>query len=225
MDYDHFIRFFMFYMLTFSSIFIILNLERSFILENILNKRKYNFSLLIYDDFLNGSSINDLINDLYDNYSNFDYCYIHHYLDLFDDLTKKKPHYHLNLYFKNATTINHLSNYLYLDPKFIEIISSPTKMDRYLTHIDFKDKIQYPFENIHFNKNYRRKLYLHYDILSRANKEDLTLICDYILECKNNLRSYGAITLAVINFVEDNDLSYIYRKYKSFIDLYIKENL
>lgn len=77
------------------------------------------------------------------------YAYIFHE----NDGENKKKHIHLVCYDKGGTTLKaHCERFSSVVPfNFIEKTKSPRAMLRYLTHIDFKEKKQYPLSSIKTN--------------------------------------------------------------------------
>ena len=78
----------------------------------------------------------------------YNYAYIMHDKDVDEFGEIKKAHYHLILRWNDTKSINALSKELGLPVNRITKIKSFKSSIRYLTHIDYKEKYQYKYNDI-----------------------------------------------------------------------------
>ena len=110
--------------------------------------RYYNFGLIFYPDCEKHNNLADIIA------LNYRAVVILHDKDVDDNGEIKKPHYHAIISFKNARTINSLSNELGLESYFIQPISNLKSSFLYLIHKNAPDKYQYDFDSLFGDVNY-----------------------------------------------------------------------
>lgn len=76
------------------------------------------------------------------------YAYIEHNLDLNNDGTFKKTHYHVYLKLSKPTTKDQISKDFHIDKTLIETALNPNGIIRYMLHLDDKGKTPYKKEKI-----------------------------------------------------------------------------
>ena len=117
--------------------------------EIVSNDRYRHFICILYED----SEVYDFGEVMF-NVRNFKYyAYIKH----LPESNETKEHWHLYLSVDSATTINAIANRLGIPPNYIQYVKSVRASVRYLTHIDYPEKIPYPIENVHVSGAFERK--------------------------------------------------------------------
>jgi len=119
----------------------------------------------------------------------YNYAYIMHDKDVDEFGEIKKAHYHLILRWNDTKSINALSKELGIPVNRITKIKSFKSSIRYLTHIDYKEKYQYKYNDIvtnmdiaeYFEDNLTelQKVKLIYEILTKeqiSNKKHMLYI-------------------------------------------------
>lgn len=149
--------------------------------------------------------------------NNIDYYYIYHNLDVNDDGTLKKPHYHIQLYCDNQRTIENWVKFYAVDPNRVEKIKNKISAIRYLIHCDNNEKYQYQLEDICSNGEIIK--YFKSTISSENN--EIELIYLHITKLKRHI-GYKELW----DFVIDNGIWSTYRRNYSIIkDLLYDHNL
>lgn len=147
------------------------------------------------------------------------YAYIKHQPD--NDI--KKVHYHVNLFLDNPTTRHALSKKLGVPENFIESISNVRVMNRYLTHIDFPERIQYSINDVFVSSSYFKKFKKCYDDLETESE-----IIDKIFSKIDDLISqfsYFDCTKILLKWCSDNCYESIFKKYYVLFLDYLKGKL
>ena len=135
---------------------------------------------------------------------------------------EKKEHIHFALYLEDSTTINSLSKKTGVPAQFIQPITSPRRVNRYLTHIDYEDKIHYELDQVVVSTAYQRKFNICYDDLY-SDDEIVNMIMFKIKELTTEYRSPAIIKLNLASWCYDKGFIKIYKLfYNDFVD-YIKE--
>lgn len=137
------------------------------------------------------------------------YSYIKHQPES-DEL---KEHYHLYIYVESACTISAVSKRLGIPINHIQHVLSQRAALRYLTHIDYPEKIQYDFKNIKYSVGIERDLLKSYsDIESEI--DIINNIYKFITSLKENY-SYNEALIELIKFVNLNYYDTIYKRYRN----------
>lgn len=147
-----------------------------------------------------------------------DYAFIKHE----SDEEFKKDHYHVNIYLENATFRSTLLKKLGIpeDYSFINRIDHIRSMNRYLTHIDFPERVQYDLSLCSVSYHYWKKFKKCYDDLETEN-EIINKIYYKIDELAINCK-YSILLRELLIWVSSECYENIYKKYRlEFID-YIK---
>lgn len=108
------------------------------------NNRSRNFGFLLYPESINKDFENIILK------TGAKFCYILHNMDLLEDLTSKKEHYHFLLMYNNARYFSSIKK-LCLNcggNGYVEIISNLSAYSRYMTHIDQPKKYKYSSEEV-----------------------------------------------------------------------------
>ena len=140
------------------------------------------------------------------------------------ETNEKKEHYHFVLYLEDSTTINSLVKKIGVPAQFIQPVDSPRRVNRYLTHIDYDDKIHYELDDVIVSKNYQRKFNICYDDLY-DDEQIVNMIMFHIKELVSEYRSPSIIKLNLASWCYEKGFIKIYKLfYNDFVD-YIKELL
>lgn len=149
--------------------------------------------------------------------NNIDYYYIYHNLDINDDGTLKKPHYHIQLYNDNQKLIENWQKFYNVPSNRIEKIHNKIQAIRYLIHCDNNEKFQYQLEDIVTNSEIIKYFK---STISNENNE-IELIYLHITKLKRHI-GYKELW----DFVIDNGIWSTYRRNYSIIkDLLYDHNL
>ena len=169
------------------------------------NDRYRSFLILLYEDT---TSYN--INDIFFEINGFKkYAYIKHN----PETNEKKSHYHLYISLDSACTISAVSKRLCVPAQFIQHVRSERASLRYLTHIDYPDKIQYEIKDIKYSLNIERSLLKSYsDVESEI--DIINNIHNFILSLKNDF-TYNQALIELVKFVNSNYYDTIYKRYRN----------
>ena len=180
--------------------------------EQIKQDRFRNFNVLLYKD-TTSYNYKDVIFKL--NEYKY-YAYIEHK----PETDEKKEHTHLFIHLDNACTISAVANNLGIPKNFVQETKSVRSSCRYLTHIDYPNKIQYDYKDVHISTMFERKF--------KKNFEDLETeeqIINNIFEFIDNLHfdyTYNYAMRVLIQWVNLNVYDTIFKRYRSeFLD-YLK---
>ena len=122
----------------------------------------------------------------------------------------------------NARSINSISKRLGIPSNYFQSIKSLRASCRYLTHIDFDDKIQYNLSDVIVSPSFSRKFYSSFDDLKTEQDiiDDIYLYIDSL----TNLTFKDALKHLIL-FVNSQSYDTIYKIYRNeFID-YLKLSL
>lgn len=180
--------------------------------EQIKQDRFRNFNILLYKD-TTSYKYSDVIFKL--NEYKY-YAYIEHK----PETDEKKEHTHLFIHLDNACTISAVANNLGIPKNFVQETKSVRSSCRYLTHIDYPEKIQYDYKDVHISTLFERKF--------KKNFEDLETeeqIINNIFEFIDNLHfdyTYNYAMRVLIQWVNLNVYDTIFKRYRTeFLD-YLK---
>lgn len=181
----------------------------------IYNENRYrNFMILFYDESKH-YDFNDIIFNLHGlKY----YAYIKHQ----PESEEKIPHYHAFIHLDSACTESSLSKRLGIPKDKIQYVKNVRAGCRYLTHIDYPDKIQYSLEDVIVSGLFKRKFLKNFEDV----KTEEEIINDiYFFIDNNHCDSYSEKLRNLILFVNINCYDTVYKRYRpEFID-YLKMNL
>lgn len=178
-------------------------------------RRTNTFAFLIYPEWSNFKQIITYI-------QNERYALILHDMDIKDDETGelKKPHVHVVVRFQGRRTLQSVQNEYKkqgVEPRFVETCNERVML-RYLTHIDDKDKHQYPYERIDTN-----------DVkwVERAYKDNLTvteqleMLLDYI---DKDCQGYNITNAQLMRYAIANDCYSAMQKNSSMLARCVNEH-
>lgn len=182
--------------------------------EEIISKSYRHFVAILYED----SEIYNF-NDVMFNLNQFKYyAYIKHY----PEKEESKEHYHLFLSVDSATTIKNISKRLGIPENYIQYVKSVRSSIRYLTHIDYPEKIQYDIDMCTVSGALKRKF--------RKQFEDIKSESDIIEDIYNwidnfQFKDYHTTLKHLIMYVNLNCYDTIFKRYRpEFID-YLKSHV
>lgn len=183
--------------------------------EEIDEKRFRHFMILLYED----SEVYNFYDVLFDLKGSFkNYAYIEHK----PENKEKKSHIHFILSLDNARSINSISKRLGIPSNYFQSIKSLRASCRYLTHIDFDDKLQYNLSDVIVSPSFSRKFYSSFDDLKTEQDiiDDIYLFIDSL----TNYTFKDALKHLIL-FVNSQSYDTIYKRYRNeFID-YLKLSL
>lgn len=182
--------------------------------EIISNDRYRHFVAIVYED-------SDIYNfdDVMFNLRGFKYyAYIKHK----PENNESKEHYHLFISLDSATTINNVARRLGIPANYIQFVKSVRSSIRYLTHVDYPEKIQYSPDDVQVSGLLQRKF--------RKQFEDIkteTEIIEDIYKWIDNFQyeDYHQKLKYLLVYVNLNCYDTIFKRYRNeFID-YLKYSM
>lgn len=184
-------------------------------MEEIIDSKKYrNFMVLIYSE-----SKHYNFDDVMFNLKSFKYyAYIKH-LPEEEELSE---HFHAFIRLDNATTCNSIAKRLGVPVNMVQYVKNVRAGMRYLTHIDYENKIQYSINDVHISRLFQRKYLLAFEDV----KTEEEIIQDiYFWLDNSHFDNYFEKLKYFTMFVNLNCYDTIFKRYRfEFID-YLKHNL
>lgn len=183
--------------------------------EEIIDDRRYrNFMVLFYRE-----SIHYNFDDVIFNLKGFKYyAYIKH----LPESDEKEPHYHAFIRLDSATTEERLAKRLGVPKYDVQYVKNIRSANRYLTHIDYPEKIQYNQNDVVVSSLWRRQ----FNKCFQDIKSEEEVIQDIYFWIDNvHFDTYIEKLKNLIMFINFNCYDTIYKRYRlEFID-YLKSNL
>lgn len=173
--------------------------------EQQLDNRKRTFLMILYPD-TTSYNYNDVISYIR---SLKYYAFIKH----LPESDEKKVHTHVLLYFENSSTIERLSKLTSIPIQHIKYCKSFRQSCRYLTHIDWPDKIQYDISDVVVSRGLQRRFLQQYEDI-KTEEEIISDIYNYIDELKE-FNDYKIKLKSLIVFVNSNCYDSIYKRYRT----------
>lgn len=183
--------------------------------EQIIDDKRYrNFMILFYDESKH-YNFNDLIFNLH---SMKYYAYIKHQ----PESDERTEHYHAFIHLDSATTEERLANRLGIPKDKVQYVKNVRGGCRYLTHIDYPEKIQYSLDDVIVSGLFKRRFLKNFEDI----KTEEEIIQDiYFFIDNNHCDSYAEKLKYLIMFVNINCYDTVYKRYRpEFLD-YLKMNL
>lgn len=182
--------------------------------EEIVSKQYRHFIAIVYEDS-NIYSFEDVMFNL----NSFKYyAYIKHQ----PESSESKAHYHIFISLDSATSIKAVSKRLGIPENYIQYVKSVRSSVRYLTHIDYPEKIQYPIEACNVSGAFWRKFRKQFeDIKSESD------IIEDIYKWIDNFQydNYHDKLKNLIIYVNLNCYDTIFKRYRpEFLD-YLKSTM
>lgn len=132
----------------------------------------HTFLLVLYKD----SEIynyNEVINTI------IGWCKHYAYIEHKAEKNELKEHTHVIMYFENARYVSTISNQLNVPINYFQVPLSFRGSCRYLTHIDYKEKIQYDLQDVKISKSFIKRFFDTFDD-EKLDDEILTDIIQFI---------------------------------------------
>ena len=182
--------------------------------EEIIDKQYRNFMVLFYDE-----SKHYKFDDLIFNLHGFKYyAYIKHEPE--DE--EKMSHYHAVIHLDSATTERAVANRLGIPKEKVKHVKSFRSACRYLTHIDYPDKIQYNVDDVVVSGIFQRKFLKQYDEV-KTEEEIINDIYNWIDE--SEIKDYYIKMKYLILYVNSNCYDTIFKRYRKEFTDYLKIKL
>lgn len=184
-------------------------------MEEIIDEKKYrNFMVLFYEE-----SIHYNFNDVIFNLHSFKYyAYIKH----LPETDEKTIHYHAFIRVDNATTESSIAKRLGIPKDKVQYVKNVRAGMRYLTHIDYEDKIQYSINDVKVSGLFKRKFLKSFEDVK--TEEEIIQDIYYWLD-NSHFDSYYEKLKYFTMFINLNCYDTIFKRYRyEFID-YLKSNL
>lgn len=183
--------------------------------EEIIDTKRYrNFMVLFYDESKH-YNFDDVIFNLH---SMKYYAYIQH----LPETDEMSYHYHAFIHLDSATTEDALAKRLGIPKNKVQYVKNVRGGCRYLTHIDYPNKIQYDISDVKVSGLFQRKFLKNFEDV-KTEEEIIQDIYNFIdnFHCEN----YVDKLKQLIIFVNYNCYDTVYKRYRpEFID-YLKMNL
>lgn len=179
------------------------------------NNRYRNFLVIFYDE-----SIHYKFNDVIFNLHGFKYwAYIKHEPDDED----KQIHYHAFIRLDNPKSIEAMSKALGGVPVHkIQNVKNIRSSCRYLTHIDYPEKIQYSLDEVKISGLFKRKYLKHFEDI-KSEEEIIEDMYNWIDTW--HFDTYQEKLKMFVQFVNMQCYDTIYKRYRFEFQDYLKANL
>ena len=183
--------------------------------EEIINDKQYrNFMVLFYDESIH-YKFNDFIFNLH---SMKYYAYIKHQ----PETDEKTEHYHAFIHLDSATTEERLAKRLGIPVDKVKFVKNIRGACRYLTHVDYPEKIQYSVDDVKVSGLFKRKFLKNFEDV-KTEEEIIQDIYSFI--DNNSCETYAEKLKYLIMFVNMNCYDTVYKRYRpEFLD-YLKMTL
>lgn len=184
-------------------------------MEEVFDEKRYrNFMILFYNESKH-YNFDDIIFNIH---SLKYYAYIKHQ----PEEEEKSVHYHGFIHLDTACTVSALSKRLGIPEDKIQYVKNVRGGCRYLTHIDYPDKIQYSIDDVKVSGIFRRKFLKNFEDV----KSEEEIIQDIYFWIENShFDNYFEKIKYFTMFINLNCYDTIFKRYRfEFID-YIKHNL
>lgn len=176
--------------------------------EEVCSKQYRNFMVLFYDE-----SIHYQFDNVIFNLHGFKYyAYIKHE----PEEEEKSPHYHAFIHLDSATTEKAVANRLGIPESKVQHVKSFRSACRYLTHVDYPDKIQYYLDDVVVSGIFQRKFLKQFDEV-KTEEEIINDIYNWIDE--SDIKEFHLKMRCLILYVNSNCYDTIFKRYrKEFTD-------
>lgn len=174
-------------------------------------EKYHSYILILYED----STIYDydlVLNTIKGSYKK--YAYIEH----FPESNELKKHTHVYLYFDNSVYVTSLEKKLGIPYYYFQLPYSNRGCMRYLTHIDYPDKIQYSLQDVTISKSLLKTFLSKYDD-EKLDEEILDDIYNFLDDNKNLPRVILEKELS--RFTCSANYTRIFNRYYKTIEKYI----
>lgn len=179
------------------------------------DKNRYrNFMAIFYDE-----SIHYKFNDVIFNLHGFKYwAYIKHE----SDEEEKQVHYHCFVTVDNAKSEEAFAKCLGVPVHKVQHVKNIRSSCRYLTHIDYPEKIQYSLDEVKISGLFRRKFLKHFEDV-KTEEEILQDMYNWIDIW--NFDSYHEKLKMFVQYVNMQCYDTIYKRYRFELQDYLKASI
>lgn len=176
--------------------------------EQVKEDRYRNFLILLYDK----SKFYNLDEVLFTLKGFKYYAYIKHK----PEQEEKQAHYHVFLHLDNACTLQALSKRLGVPKNYFQAVKSVRSSCRYLTHIDYDDKIQYNLDEVIVSKLFERKFKKNFEDIKTEEEIILNI---YAFIDNLQIETYNKALMYLVIYINKNCYDTIFRRYRGeFLD-------
>lgn len=196
-------------------------------MEQVLTKKPDELSEKIYEDnryrswvvlFYKTSKYYDFNDVIFNIHSMKYYAYIKHE----PESDEKEEHYHAFIHLDTACTLSSISKRLGVPPNYIQYVKNIRGACRYLTHIDYEEKIQYDLTEIVVSPIYQRKFFKNF--VDVKSEEEIIQDIYFFLD-NNHYNTWVEKLRGLIYFININCYETVYKRYRYEFLEYLKENL
>ena len=183
--------------------------------EEIVSCKRYrNFMVLFYKD-TKTYDFNDIIYNLH----GFKYyAYIKHK----PETNEKKAHYHAFVHVDSATSEEAIAKRVGVPKNMVQYVKNVRASCRYLTHIDYEDKIQYSVDDVKVSAMFSRKFKKNFEDVK--TEEEIIQDIYFWIDNSHFDNYYEKLKYFTI-FININCYDTVFKRYRyEFID-YLKVNL
>lgn len=148
------------------------------------------------------------------------WCKYYAYIEHEPEKGESKKHTHFILYFDNPRFVDGVAKQLGIPKNYIQLPLSVRGSIRYLTHIDYPEKIQYDIDKVTISKSYLKKFHQAFD----DEKLDYEILCDiYEFIDKNVRQDYVSLEMELSLFVCSASYNKIFKMYYNTIIKYLMD--
>lgn len=186
----------------------------SFTEEIIEDKTYRNWMILLYEE-----TESYVLSEVLFNISSLkNYAFIKHE----PESDEKKAHFHVYLELSSATTQERLANRLGIPVQFLKRVKSRRGACRYLTHIDYPNKIQYSVDSVQVSRSFKRKFLQNFEDL-KTEEEILQDIYHWI-DCSNFDDFFEKLKYFTM-YINSECYDTIFKRYRFEIMEYLKHSI
>lgn len=184
-------------------------------MEEIIDEKRYrNFMVLFYKTSSN-YNFDDVIFNIH---SLKYYAYIEHQ----PETDEKESHFHAFIHLDSATTVLALSKRLGVPKQFIQRVKNIRGGCRYLTHVDYTDKIQYSLSDVKVSGLFQREYLKQFEDI-KTEQEIISDLYEWIDFWRYD--NYSSKLKDFIQYVNLHCYDTIYKRYRYEFLEYLKQKL
>lgn len=182
--------------------------------EIIEDKTFRNWMILLYED-----TESYVLSDILFNISSLkNYAYIKHS----PESDEKKEHYHVYLELSSATTQQRLAKRLGIPENYLKRVKSRRGAVRYLTHIDYPEKIQYDLNDVKVSRSFQRKFKLCFEDL--LTEEEILQNIYHWIDCSKFDDFFEKLKYFTM-FINSECYDTVFKRYRFEIMEYLKHSI
>lgn len=178
------------------------------------NVRYHTFLLVLYKD--------SQIYDYYEVINNIiGWCKHYAFIEHKPEKNELKEHTHVIMYFENSKFVETIENQLGVPKNYFQVPLSFRGSCRYLTHIDYPEKLQYSLQDVSVSKSFIKRYFQAFD----DEKLDDEILQDIITFIEDNAPSLTKINLVKMLMIYVTRCRYktIYKQFYTDIHSLINE--